>query len=191
MLFNPKASCKDCPSGYSTKTYSISAYCSSCSPGYFQNETGGEKCKPCSTGTFMSDSESKIACKECVTGQYQDEEGEAKCKSCPAGKWSNKVQAKNENDCLDCQIGKYSASLSIDVDCIFCPAGTRGKNGVTGGTNITVCQSCAKGQYRNGSDPVATSCRNCPMGYYNDDEGQGSCLPCIPVSFNAGKFLLY
>ena len=102
---------------------------------------------------------------------------------CPAGKWSDKVQADNINDCLDCQIGKYSASLSIDVDCIFCPAGTRGKNGVTGGTNITVCQACAEGHYRNGSDSVATSCRKCPMGYYNDDVGQGSCLPCIPVSF--------
>ena len=135
----------------------------------------------------MSDSESKIACKECATGQYQDQEGETKCKSCPVGKWSNKVQAKNENDCLDCQIGKYSASLSIDVDCIFCPAGTRGKNGVTGGTNITVCQACAVGHYRNGTDLIVTSCRNCPIGQVMPFKGATKCIDCIPGQFQDQK----
>ena len=131
----------------------------------------------------MSDSESINACKECVAGQYQDQEGKATCKSCPAGKWSNKVQAKNENDCLDCQIGKFSAILSIDFDCIFCPAGTRGKNEVTGGTNITVCQACAVGRYRNGSDLIVTSCRNCPIGQVMPFKGATKCIDCIPGKF--------
>jgi hypothetical protein len=83
-------------------------------------------------------------------------------------------------DCEDCQVGKYSASVAVDFDCIFCPAGTRGKDGVAGGTNMTVCQACDVGQFRDGSDVVATSCRDCAIGFYTDNEGQGSCLPCIP-----------
>ena len=125
-------------------------------------------------------SESTDACVPCEAGKYQDEKGKAKCTSCPSGKWSNKFQAANDFDCQDCQVGKYSASKGIDFDCIFCPAGTRGRNGVTGGTNMTVCQACAKGQYRGSSDVVATLCRDCAIGFYTDNEGQGSCLPCIP-----------
>ena len=98
--------------------------------------------------------------------------------------------------CQACNAGRYRASKNPDGSdtnstmCPSCPLGFLSDAGSTkcercgAGRYGDGCQNCAKGQYRNGSDPIATSCRNCPTGYYNGDVGQGACLPCSPGEYN-------
>ena len=70
--------------------------------------------------------------------------------------------------CLDCGIGEKSKAGS--GSCQRCSAGEAG----------TPCTKCLPGNYRAGSDNDATTCDSCPQGYYQNQQGSGSCLPCIP-----------
>ena len=38
---------------------------------------------------------------------------------------------------------------------------------------------CAAGQYRGSGDSDTSTCLDCKVGYYIENGGQGSCLPCI------------
>merc|ERR1711871_663708 len=40
-----------------------------------------------------------------------------------------------------------------------------------------------KGRYRVKDDLEPKSCEACPMGFYQNAEGQASCLPCLPGEF--------
>jgi len=136
-------------------------------------------------------------CVDCPAG-WSSEAGSTKCQACEAGTFSNITGA----NCQNCDAGQYRQSKEDDgvnitdpMTCVDCPTGYSSSAGSTkcqscgAGTYGVGCQGCGPGQYRNGSDPIATSCRHCPTGYYGDDVGQGSCLPCIPVSFTCYKLV--
>jgi hypothetical protein len=134
---------------------------------------------------------------DCDAGKLS-EAGSSKCQPCEAGTFSNVTGA----DCQHCDAGQYRQSKEKDgnatdpTTCVDCPTGYSSSDGSTkcqscgAGRYGVGCEVCGQGQYRNGSDPIVTSCRNCSTGYYNDDVGQGSCLPCIPVSVLLQIFLL-
>ena len=77
-----------------------------------------------------------------------------------------------QTSCTKCDTGKTSPKGS--ASCSPCAAGTAG----------AVCTPCVQGKFRSGSDDQAAICRDCPIGFYQGDAGQGSCLPCIPGQYN-------
>ena len=51
-------------------------------------------------------------------------------------------------------------------------------------TGQSKCVECLAGSYRGTTDNANEACVPCAAGYYQEDAGQGQCLPCIPSSFN-------
>ena len=82
----------------------------------------------------------------------------------------------NSIACVDCGTGKKSDPGS--AKCQNCDAGEAG-TGLNG-----VCAPCDRGKYRNSGMTDTTKCEPCPAGSYQNETGQASCLPCIPVSFH-------
>ena len=189
------AACDACPQGtYSSATGVVNATdCNKCAAGKKNPNNGSTLSADCTTcvANTKSEDEGSSGCVGCDAGKSSDP-GSTKCQPCEAGTFSNVTG----EDCQNCGVGQYRPSKEDDgvnttdpTTCVDCPTGYSSSAGSTkcqtcgAGTYGNGCQPCAKGEYRNGSDPVAVSCRHCPTGYYSDDVGQGSCLPCIPVSF--------
>ena len=63
-----------------------------------------------------------------------------------------------------------SAFAENSYQCLSCPAGTYSDNG-------TSCKKCAAGTYSVGG---ADSCRPCPVGTYQPEEGMPFCVNCPP-----------
>ena len=99
-------------------------------------------------------------CHECAIGKVSEGANAPRCSDCDAGQSSD---TKGSAKCTPCGAGQYSNVTGED------------------------CKNCDKGRYRvndrneNKNDPKR--CDACPKGYYQDAEGQASCLPCLPGWF--------
>ena len=124
------------------------------------------------------------ACKVCPAGQFNPQSTQTECLKCAAGRHLidpglTAAQHDRVEWCAQCKIGQFSAAG--DQFCAGCVAGKRVYFNTT--TQIESCQPCSPGKYRKTSD-VAATCKSCPRGFNQEDEGMPFCLPCVPGMFN-------
>ena len=144
-----------------------------CSPGYYYDEV-------------------PELCRACGHGKYQAEEGKFSCNLCPPGFTTRTKKATSAEECrADCGDGEQ---LGLDEECAPCPVGTFRTQGLhrgcqacptgrttsrAGSVNESSCSLpiCVAGQYLSAQDD---SCKLCPIGTYQPEDQQTSCIPCPP-----------
>ena len=141
-----------------------------CQEGTSSNEDG--ECVPCVAGTYALDCGVE-ACTPCMPGQYS---------------------VAGSTRCRLCGVGRYSASYGSQ-NCSACPSGTKGP--ITGGTSIyDACVQCKAGKYtqtyhiwdeygESWTDMGATTCIDCPRGYYCP--GGSDKIRCGPRTYNGNS----
>ncbi|XP_052778282.1 proprotein convertase subtilisin/kexin type 5-like [Mya arenaria] len=171
-----QTTCKPCPKGKITPHPGADSItdCQACSPGYYYIP-GHDGCDPCPKNTY------------CESGQTQ-------CYPCPSGYITLHVGTEHKTDCLSpcergqfwdsvyticrpCAVGKFQDKPHQE-HCQDCPHGKTTKH--EGSTIIYDCidlppRSCSKGHYL---DVSTDSCKQCPVGTYQDVPGKTSCIPC-------------
>ena len=155
-----------CTAGsYSSATNLQSATeCSAAEPGHFA-PTGSIGQTPCAAGTAAS-SAGAGACAPCAAGSYQDATGASACVACPAGSYCPTGAAV----ALRCDEGQYQDGRS-QSGCVACPAGFACAAGAAAPVE------CIAGQQAN-APASASLCELCPVGSYQDQTQQTSCLLC-------------
>ena len=176
------AACFTCPAGYSSDAGSTK--CQICEAGKFSGVVGDD-CEDCAAGNFRTGSdEDATTCNQCPKGWHQPEDGQGSCLPCIPGTFNNEL---GQEECKDCAANKYS-NITKQTSCKSCSIG---ETSVTGSASCqpcsagevgTPCTPCVGGKFRAGNDKDASTCDQCPRGWHQPDDGQGSCLPCIPVS---------
>lgn len=92
-----------------------------------------------------------------------------KCVLCPSGSYFH----NESNTCVDCPVGEYQ-ELEGEMVCLSCPLGSSTEDMRC--RNETDCKRfCKPGTY---SDSGLETCISCPVGMYQNQEGQTSCEPC-------------
>ena len=199
--------CNSCPAGFQ-QSNPAQRFCTECNPGRFQNREmatnckncpinsyqdrqGGIECTACALGQYTA-FEVSTSCFDCPdtgdccsgwgldnTNTCQPCEAGAvrnvttnKCQQCPPQSISIKnTSLEGYDTCESC--GNFTANkdkcLSDESDC---PSGTFASDGY--------CQPCHQGTYRitSQSTTQSTTCTTCPTGWYNNDSGETSCVPC-------------
>jgi len=74
------------------------------------------------------------------------------------------------SSCKTCDVGRTTNKKLGAADCQDCRAGRYGD----------VCSNCVSGQFRSADDEDPTKCDLCLPGFYSEDTGLASCLPCSP-----------
>ena len=151
----------------------------------YRNAATNGVCVACSAGkwsplnTITSDNE----CQLCSKGKWSNQTGlteNAQCKDCFAGKWSSTEGIAADSSCNFCSSGKWSdvSGLFLDSQCTSCVAGKYDSAG-SGiiKTAESICKICDGGQF---SEVSSASCKLCPSGWHNFDEGnfEGNHLLC-------------
>ena len=133
---------------------------------------------------IIQDTEGQASCLPCLPGEFGNETGLLQCHKCAIGTVSETSKSTN---CTECNAGQSSDSKG-SAKCTSCGAGQY--SNVSG----VECKDCAKGRYRvNEKDEDQNNpktCDDCPHGYFQDTEGQASCLPCLPGEFGNETGLL-
>ncbi|XP_070186674.1 uncharacterized protein [Littorina saxatilis] len=166
--------------------------CSMCSPG-LTTETAGStdntQCKDvCDPGSFYS--QENDACTPCPQGFYQNISGLFYCSPCPVDKTTRQTGAISEDVCFNdcppgqeltengtctpCNIGFYKPS--DQTLCEPCPSGlVTNETGAVSRDDCNVADTQA-GSYR--TRPDETKSALCPIGQYQDQKWQYSCISC-------------
>nr|XP_006821767.1 PREDICTED: uncharacterized protein LOC100369099 [Saccoglossus kowalevskii] len=151
-----------------------------CEGGYYTNITGQEECFDCPAGFYCADGETLL---QCPRGNYCPQNtGGNEFIPCPRGYYNPDLGLASEDQCLPCAPGKYCTALgasdfqSINASAGPCDAGYY----CVLGNNVSNPFPCGKGFYCDFGSFEETPCDS---GYYQDEEGQGSCKVC-----NAGYF---
>ena len=174
--------CQNCPIGSS---YQLGLGCVPCSPGTIGTTYSdlGSYCQAVPIGTY-TDTPSSTSYKFCPVGT-RGKSGildstrtsiSTACETCPAGTYSS---ITGQAACTSCPSGTYSAITGATslTSCLSCPAGTRGKAGISGGTTILeACETCPVGTY---SIAGTSGCQNCPAGTYSTTTGANSLTSCL------------
>ena len=169
--------CYPCPSGYFSGSQN-KRECQECPLGYFANtvEQNGnvtfDKCQSCDRGkhgTVEKARNEAEGCKNCTMGRFSevDAVGTADdCKGCPKGKWSSNVGVTKESACIDCGSGKHGSTE-------------------LGASSSMSCVSCIQGRFGTtvGAFGFVTSCKECPVGFAQEHDGESYCLPCMPGKY--------
>jgi hypothetical protein len=79
------------------------------------------------------------------------------------------------NDCLVCTSGRYTPGSEQNFRCIKCISG---RFLADNGTNHTLHNA-----YASGTNMAEETCTACPAGQYQEFEGQGHCVQCLPGKF--------
>jgi len=151
-----------------------------------------EKCSPGHYYDKVTD-----LCRPCGHGRYQPDGGKFSCELCDVNLTTRTKKAISASDCRpDCDSGEQ---LGLNEECAQCPVGTYRTRGVNrgcqdcpqgrttsraGSVSVADCNLpiCVAGEYLNASDNV---CRECPLGQYQPDAQQTSCLDCPPDTSTA------
>jgi hypothetical protein len=124
-------------------------YCTTCTPGMYQNELGQGTCKDCAAGKYQDES-GKPKCKTCAAGKYQDQQGQVTCKDCHNGGYQDQT---GQNTCKTCETGYSTEAGKAATSCI-CDVGYSGDP-----ENDISCLKCTAGGYNN-IKGLKTSCRD-------------------------------
>ena len=173
--------CHACPIGFSQSDQG-QASCVKCSPGEFNDMLGAEACKPCSNMTYFSGKGRNSSCIDCPSG-WLSEDGSAKCiacgagtfgdgcKHCPSG-YARKGDDIDTTQCRPCKLGE-TTTMEGAATCSGCDLGSYGSAKGT-------CSACPSGQYQDGKGE--TSCKNCDMDTYLNEQGKSSKADCVACS---------
>ena len=185
--------CRVCPPGrYDSYDYNVVT-------------TGNTPCKGCPKGRYndiagtRENHNNDGDCKGCTSGKYQDETGETECKKCTPdgyGIGSSLTYLESFEGCDLCPQGKFSNIYHfqdpiIQANC----AGSSNQLSITISSGQTcdlryenlLCQDAQNNNFfcRNGEwDAVGSftndspTCRDCPIGSYQDETGQKQCKSC-------------
>ena len=190
-------SCKNCPAGYKQQLTAKTS-CTSCTTGLYQNLVAQSTCISCPRGKYTNQN-SRNACKSCGKGYYQDQNGKTSCKVCANGR--NAINEGTITGCATCSQGK--ASTSRTAACATCTSGRYQEKNVATyyyckqcqyGVRVTStgCVACSIGKYQDQWRSSCKSCgrgyfadvtglkycKNCPVGYYQPNYQQSSCVAC-------------
>ncbi|KAJ3441589.1 hypothetical protein M0812_13602 [Anaeramoeba flamelloides] len=166
--------------GSGSSDFLLSGTLFGCQMGYYSEDDQFESCYSCPQGTFNAEINqiSKDNCTECEPGFYNDKNGATQCKKCIQGTYSSQM---GQPQCEECPAGAYQPNEQATF-CYTCTRGTY--NPDQGSASVSSCMNCSVGTY--GLKEAATSyqdtCRDCPLGTYNDEEGRSICKDC-PISF--------
>ncbi|KAK7111927.1 uncharacterized protein [Littorina saxatilis] len=129
--------------------------CLACPVGKYKNATGNMNCTDCSAG-LTTDSVASTEASQCSLN------------ICPVGQYRDMV-----NQCVNCAVGFYQNETG-QTECMMCPTGYT--TGGTGADNQNDCKIvCSAGLYRN---DTTNMCEQCPVGQYQESEGQTECSMC-------------
>ncbi len=186
---NEEPDCQDCPQGF-FQDQTGSPYCLPCLPGTFGNVSGATECIACPQGK-ISASAGNVSCQACDPGKSTDAAGSAKCTNCGAGRFS----PGSGVPCRDCEVGKY-VEYTGEPHCNSVWPGYSGGGRAPRQSQV----KCAAGKYSHicsaaeftgiqgalrGCEfgPLASTCVECPKGFFAENDGQDTCFQC-----QIGKF---
>ena len=175
--------------------------CERCPPGTYGSKDEKYVCKRCSTGRCLT--HDKGMCSSWSKSTYQNEYGQISCKDdCLAGSYILQSNVPGDNKkCLPCLPGKVS-NQSNQQSCFLCPNGQYQNqsgqkqcnddcpfgSGISNGNSV--CVPCWKGKFSDGTlfdgghdDFYRGYCQECPVGQYQHQTGQSSCVATCPVGF--------
>ena len=198
--------CEICPTGWAPKAMTEDDLtCSMCIKAeHFSDEPGLPECKLCPAGWggrrgFLG----IYVCQQCPAGRYNSEvgaetyafdedgnlespsdygvPGDPVCKICPTGSIPN----ADRIGCMTCNSGRYTDEVGATyLLCKACLVGKTQMKSFEADDIATECHDCPVGYYGYLKDTDADqfgirgSCRSCPSGEYQDEEGQTSCKTC-------------
>ena len=177
-------SCKLCPLGRynAIAGANLETNCQNCASGRYSDVQGAknpEACESCKPGLF-SPKLGAITCLWCQPGRYMDDYAQTSCKQCLPGLYSTYENIDGSPDsvveiksCNNCLAGYYSDKVS-SIECKQCEAGKESQEAAT------ACSNCRVGKY----NIDGGHCKDCPVGYLQDQAGQTGCFLC-----SAGTFL--
>lgn len=93
--------------------------CFTCSKGHYGD---GQICIPCPRGTIPNDykvSNGDPECAECGAGKIANDD-QSMCVDCPVGKYS---ATAGQSACENCAAGKYGRRIGYSMNCVSCAAG--------------------------------------------------------------------
>ncbi|XP_060568832.1 uncharacterized protein LOC132727392 [Ruditapes philippinarum] len=167
-------SCKDCPLGNSTREVGATVItdCRSICPlGQYVGPSNA--CELCPKGTYRS-SAATDQCTDCPNGLTTEEEGadsSSKCRISPCFAGSKYV---NNQRCVECEEGTYQPNNG-SFQCIDCPFSIK-YTPTTGAVSEDQCRSpCEAGKQ---FDPATKICFPCPIGTFQPQAFQFTCLQC-------------
>ena len=128
-----------------------------CPAGRYLSDAATDDCGVCAEGKHQSEPSLVSSCKDCVRDFIAPTKGLSACAGCYPGRFSN----PNRETCNICAAGQYRDDNTHQEysQCVICLAGT----------------------YQELSDGTATSCKDCPAGFYIDVDVAPYCLPCTYV----------
>jgi hypothetical protein len=148
-----------------------------CDGPFSMTTNGNGECNDrCPVGKYQNEY-GKDSCKVCEAGKYNNHVGSGRCESCAPGKYNEQVGG---TACKDCADGKYSTP-GRKMCVLNCPRGTYLYNRGT----PALCLNCAAGKYNHQlGNTTEDACTVCPVGTYNDQEGQAACKNCTKGKYN-------
>lgn len=210
--------CANCSVGLYSQG-SANTACLACSPGTFLTGTGFSTCSACTAGKFLTAVQASQPCHSCPSGTWQSGIGMSLCVLCVAGTYSTGISMINISSCIGCAPGTFSTSLGRNVTCNLCTPGSfSNMNASTrcdvcaigtyaSGNGSLSCIGCppltstlstgaiALDQYclcNKGytGDPLKfAGCTPCAPGTYKNFSGNGSCIGCPPMTYDATSLI--
>ncbi|CAH1794302.1 unnamed protein product [Owenia fusiformis] len=189
------STCQACEIGeYKNNLEDDLGMCQSCPPNfitYGRNSTSLDQCNILSCGKGFYLNVTLNQCFPCEKGSYQPARWQTECILCNASYTTVGLQATNASACTFYCPSGYEVNAT---NCAGCPRGTYKDNNVdelsmcqtcpsgfiTAGTNATseaqcTIPACEAGQFLNETE---NSCQLCPVGTYQTDVWQNSCISC-------------
>ncbi|GMH83903.1 hypothetical protein TL16_g09752 [Triparma laevis f. inornata] len=151
--------------------------CTSCDPGFYNDELNSLSCTACPAGKWIS-GYGNTDCQGCPVGRFNEDTGAsdlAQCEECEGGKYSNAVNATTSFICQSCEAGKFI----METGSYKCDDCDRGKYS---SMNSFECFECAPGRYMNSTGQE--SCHECMIGSYAVDYGAFICSTCSPGTYS-------
>ena len=133
-----------------------------CPAGRYLRDAATDDCHTCDAGKYQNEQSLVSSCRVCARNHIAPTRGLSACAGCYPGRFSN----QNRETCNICAAGQYRDDNTYQEysQCIVCLAGT----------------------YQELSDGTATSCKDCPAGFYIHERERPYCLPCkfVLISFS-------
>ena len=140
--------------------------CLESTPGFFVGSPGADSQTPCEPGKYQPN-HSQTECMEAIPGYYTNKAGAAEITPCPVGTFQNE---SGSSACIYSSRGFFVDSPG-SANQEHCPAGKY--SSVEGAISRSICATVQAGYYSlNGS----SSATPCPVGTFQPETGQPSCL---------------
>lgn len=148
--------------------------CKQCPTGYYQKDTGGKYCLFCPNGYRESADRQSCVIGGCEAGTYQEEGGG--CAICHSGQY----RTGNQGDtCTRCPTGFFLSDKQRSEDkhdspddCFECAEGTFSLPGAE------FCRQCPAGWYKDDNDSQMIDCAQCEAGFYAKKAAAQTCTGC-------------